>query len=287
MELKERIYPAKVLLFGEYTVTTGGSALAVPYSHFNARWADDDRNYYLLEEFYDFLTEQQFSFLDYRLLQQLIESGRGLECDIPIGYGLGSSGAITAAIYDNICVSYQNKSLDQLRHELALMENFYHGAGSGTDPLVALKNKAILIGETGMKELDGEVKMPDGEWKLFLYDSGIARASRSFINDYAKWATVEKFVKEFIEPVQQSVEEIIRVFPEGEEAIVENFARISQLQYDFMQPMIIESLKPYWETGLKNAEYYFKLCGAGGGGMYLVLGKEEFLSDFNDRLILL
>jgi mevalonate kinase len=49
-----------------------------------------------------------------------------------------------------------------------------------------------------------------------------------------------------------------------------HFSDLSKLQYVYFEKMIPQNLKEIWLTGLESKEYYMKLCGAGGGGFYLL-----------------
>ena len=94
--------PAKLLLFGEYTVLHGGRALAVPETRWSGQlgmsgdgkrsdelqtWADDIASRMLWPK----ATMDQF--------RRDIDAGLSFASNIPLGYGLGSSGALCAAVY--------------------------------------------------------------------------------------------------------------------------------------------------------------------------------------------
>ena len=49
-------------------------------------------------------------------------------------------------------------------------------------------------------------------------------------------------------------------------------AQISQLQFNFFQHMIPDSVRENWKAALESERYYMKLSGAGGGGCFLVYG---------------
>ncbi len=285
MELKKRKYPAKIILFGEYTVGAGGTALAMPYPSFSARWAHDERNYDLLSDYYTYLEEKEYAFLDYSRLEDLKEERHGLDCNIPIGYGLGSSGAITAAIYDSICGSYEEKSYVELKEELGLMESYYHGSSSGTDPLVSLINQPLHIGEHKITVLGKQGAKDFGEWQLFMYDSGKARLSQSFIEFFTEKSAETAFNRDFLVPMKEHVAAAIEAYLSSDVDLLTHFREISRMEYEFMQPMIIESIDKLWRRGLSSGEFYFKLCGAGGGGMYYVYGRTDAIADLRDHLI--
>ncbi|MBC8045595.1 MAG: mevalonate kinase, partial [Fimbriimonadaceae bacterium] len=142
MQVSEsRIYPAKLLLFGEYAILSGNDALAIPYPEYYATWIKaTPKNYKfisLIEPFILYL-HQRFPFdFDFNKLKADINEGFCLESSIPYGYGLGSSATCVAAIYDLYCTNKINdRNLAELQEYLGKMENYFHSKSSGFDPLV-------------------------------------------------------------------------------------------------------------------------------------------------------
>lgn len=282
MKFNPRKYNSKVLLLGEYTVTLGGKGLASPYTRWNVYWTTSGKNKELLYEFYDFLEREEFDFLDYDGLSDLRNSHLGLECNIPIGYGLGSSGAITAAVYEHLCPEFKEKEIGEVKKELVLMEGFYHGTSSGIDPLVSLVDRPLIMQEEEIAILNIRL-LPEvlPEELLYLYDSGMKRSSQKLIRRFVEHSKVAEYRIEFLEPLKENVNRAIECLVEEKDDFTRYFKEISRLQYAYMQEMITESIKPLWKKGLETGEYYFKICGAGGGGMYLVM-KGRSLEGINE-----
>src|SRR5699024_7724287 len=156
-------------------------------------------------------------------------------CDIPIGYGLGSSGAITAAVYDHICVSGKEKTPESVREELALMENYYHGASSGTDPLVAYLNRPVRINAgNGNIEIFNRDVLKENKSSLYLYDSKQPRLSQAYINYFSNQSKKRDFIENYLEPINLIVEDIIEIILENKPGVYELFQKISALQYACM-----------------------------------------------------
>ena len=59
------------------------------------------------------------------------------------------------------------------------------------------------------------------------------------------------------------------------------FKQISKLQLLYFSKMIPDSVKSFWAQGIEEGRYYTKLCGAGGGGFFLVYSREEKLVQKN------
>jgi len=96
-----RNYPAKILLYGEHTVLRGGRGLAVPYPGLSLKWWSQSKPDERLLAFVEYLkaTVPQ-GLLKTDLLKNHLLAGWQLSGNIPTGYGLGSSGAVCAAIWD-------------------------------------------------------------------------------------------------------------------------------------------------------------------------------------------
>jgi mevalonate kinase len=88
-------------------------------------------------------------------LQNDIDKGMYFDSSIPQGYGVGSSGALVAAIYDKyatqkitILENLTREKLLALKKIFAAMESFFHGKSSGLDPLNSYLSLPILINST-------------------------------------------------------------------------------------------------------------------------------------------
>jgi mevalonate kinase len=267
----ERSYPAKLLLFGEYTVLSGSRALALPLS----RWQgilkkatstpDQDLLYFsnYLEDKKLFPDELRQRF------RQAIEEGLYFESNIPRGYGAGSSGALCAAIYDRFFADKADVGdILTLRQTLAAMEGCFHGTSSGMDPLVSLMNTPVLH-EMDDYHVLPNLERPEG-LQIFLLDSGTQRTTDNLVIQYVQWTVQESFQINCLRPLVQSVDHAISFLLDAHmTAFWEHLKLISQLQYDYFKPMITENISSIWGACLQHTEVAIKLCGAGGGGFYL------------------
>ena len=114
--IRNRLFHAKILLFGEYSIIFDSMALSVPFSRFSARFElpginnTDDPEFAslsnaLLKDYAAWLggSENGAMFkglLDLDAFKSDIGRGLFFNSDIPQGWGLGSSGALCAAVYD-------------------------------------------------------------------------------------------------------------------------------------------------------------------------------------------
>lgn len=140
-------YPAKLLLFGEHILLTGAPALAVPVPAFAGHWSWSESMVGKQKRLLEFAQSDTLKFvrgLDVQRFQQDLSQGLFLDSNIPTGYGLGSSGALCAAIYDRYCTE-KTTDLDVLKSIFAQMEGFFHGSSSGIDPLTSYLAQPVLI----------------------------------------------------------------------------------------------------------------------------------------------
>ena len=293
------VFPAKLLLFGEYSIVIGGQGLTIPYTTYGGslsfartnvlnRSEEISRSNDTLRRFGQYLVSLQQSGdllagMNLEQMQTDVQQGLFFDSNIPHGYGLGSSGALCAAIYyryalhgtDTVTGSASADTIIRLRGIFAQMESFFHGASSGIDPLVCyLQQPLHILGENNLHV----VKMP--EFKLenlhfFLYETGKPRPANSGL--------VPLFLKNCENPEFADIcrlyltkynNNCIQAFLHSDAALLwENFRRLSQFQLVHFEPMIPGFMLQQWRRGLNRRQFYLKLCGAGGGGYMLGLCK--------------
>ena len=107
--MKGPLFYSKILLFGEYGIIKDSKGLSIPYSFYNGALKMNDNNSdealksnQNLKSFVSYLkqTDSQVVSFDYDKLQSDVDAGMYFDSSIPQGYGVGSSGALVAAIYD-------------------------------------------------------------------------------------------------------------------------------------------------------------------------------------------
>ncbi|MBB4079130.1 mevalonate kinase [Lewinella aquimaris] len=265
-----RSYPAKILLFGEHTLLRGGRGLAVPYPRFALRWTvgvPDER----LLKFVDYLDQPDFHpLLDTVRLYDETNKGARLAGDIPTGYGLGSSGAVCAAVLENYATpSAQQLNFNYLRTLLARMEGHFHGQSSGTDPLISYLRQPLLLSQGGAA---GAVNLPES-WPtgFFLLDTGHTRRASRLIEQFlnAHDGEMANLIEQgWSKPVERAITALIA---DDRNLLYDTFAQISAFQIARFPHFIPEEFHAQWNGG---GAYRLKLCGAGGGGMLLGLAND-------------
>ena len=149
--MKGPLFYAKILLFGEYGIIKDSKGLAIPYNSYQGALkksenpseeaVESSKN---LLKFYKYLVNLDTDLVVFNLdeFKADIEEGMYFDSSIPMGYGVGSSGALVASIYDKYATNkitvLENLTRDKLlklKQIFSLMESFFHGQSSGLDPL--------------------------------------------------------------------------------------------------------------------------------------------------------
>ncbi len=266
-------FSAKVLLFGEYTVLLGGDALAMPFNSLSAHWDKSEEVDESLLLFLDYLGKQTnlFSLIDATALDQLfkeIQKGLVLKSNIPIGYGLGSSATVCSAVWSFISKKDLNLSIKELKHVFSTLEGFYHGTSSGVDPLVSYFEKAIKISSEGSSLME----KPSLDIPAYLYDSLLPRAGKQYIHWFTDHIETNKSFRTKMEELTILNNELIQGTSSDHKSTIQ---AISEIQWQYMAPMIPEELRGFWKDSLRDEDSFCKLCGAGGGGMFLYFSTKE------------
>ena len=275
-------YPSKILLFGEYLILDQAQALAIPFSQLSGAWqkskhVSSDYKADLIR-LLDFLEHKgMHAFLDLAAFRTELDQGLSFDSNIPLGYGAGSSGALIAAVYDAFLKpNGQVKELELIRERLASMESFFHGKSSGLDPLVSFLKKPVWVDEVGKIH---DCTIPKQDVHIYLLDSGISRSTAPLVEIYKRKKADQAFNQllhsQLIPHSNALVQGVLKNTSDFWSTLVE----YSRLQYETFEEMVLPSFKSSWLEGLQTEEYVMKLCGAGGGGFYLVFSQSKNLED--------
>lgn len=284
------IFSSKLLLFGEHTILRGSAALALPLTLFNGQWDYTSpekapvlqRN---LGAWCQYLNEQQSKGslevkLDLERFAQDLEAGLYFDSNIPTGYGVGSSGALCAAVYTTYALNpIQREDVSRyadLKRVLGQMERFFHGSSSGTDPLIVYLNQPVLLQADGKIQIIQAPDWPEPEagFQFFLLDTGINRSTGEWVNLFLKRCEEEPYLRNIQQELIPLTDQAIATFCAGDWAgLFSIWQQISSFQQVHFAPMIPDPLKATWAEGSNNELFSLKLCGAGGGGFALGMGK--------------
>ena len=283
--MKGPLFYAKILLFGEYGIIKDSKGLAIPYNSFqgalkvspNLNEKENLSNQKLFD-FYNYLKSNNNG-LDLRLneFKKDIERGLNFDSSIPQGYGVGSSGALVAAVYDkyanNKITVLENLTRDKLLKLKAIfsqMESFFHGKSSGLDPLNSYLSIPILINSKNNIEATGIPSQKEGKGAVFLLDSEMVGETQPMVNIFMNKMKNEGFRKMIDQDFARYTDACIDDFLQGNaKSLFGNVKNLSKVVLKHFKPMIPNSFHQLWQEGLETNDYYLKLCGSGGGGYIL------------------
>lgn len=305
---EQRAFCSKVLLFGEYGIIKNSMGLAINYPLFSGKLSFRETKGPMdngpkkvdqeLKAFAQYLKNlkraKKFSIgLDVDAFGFDVENGLFFKSTIPQGHGVGSSGALCAAILDRYGNREQRATEDEksLRKMFALMESHFHGASSGIDPLISYLDCSILIKD---KDRIERAEVPYDNYPNSGNDPKADRKSKGmiFLLNTCRSRRTEPLVNLFLEKCENPsfnglceqqllpiIDKCIDYFLNREIArLYDNFARLSRFQLEHFLPMIPSLYRNLWRRGLDSKKYYLKLCGAGGGGLLLGITTDMELS---------
>lgn len=301
------LFYAKILLFGEYGIIEDSQGLTLPYSFYKGalKFSDLSNDFektsnISLQSYTKYLKElklPELFQLNISELQSDIKKGLFFDSNIPQGYGVGSSGALVAAIFERYSLHtylpehISKTELKDLKKVFGEMESFFHGKSSGIDPLICYMNLPILIEN---RDNVNKVLIPKGEegkGAIFLIDSGMTGETGPMVQIFFEKMKTEGFRKTLKEEFIRYNNACIDAFLKKEMTpLFRNLKSLSVWAYEHFKPMIPESTYKAWKKGLDTNAYYLKLCGSGGGGYILGFTKdyekaEKMLEGFQKEVI--
>jgi mevalonate kinase len=288
--MKGPLFYSKILLFGEYGIIRDSKGLSIPYNFYNGALKKDENpsdeaiaSNASLQRFAAYLktlqTEQpDLVHFDLNALKDDVATGMYFDSSIPQGYGVGSSGALVAAIYDKYATNkitvLENLTRDKLLHLkniFAQMESFFHGKSSGLDPLNSYLSIPILINSKDNIEATGiPTQSFDGKGAVFLIDSGIVGETAPMINIFMENLKDNGFRTMLKNQFEKYTNACVDNFLHGDmKSLFTNTKKLSKVVLNNFKPMIPEQFHGIWQQGIDTNDYYLKLCGSGGGGYIL------------------
>ena len=288
--MKGPLFYSKILLFGEYGIIQDSKGLSIPYNFYNGALKREvnpseeaiksNENLKRFVSYLETLQSEQPELVTFDLvtLKNDVATGMFFDSSIPQGYGVGSSGALVAAIYDKyaqhkitVLENLTREKLLKLKMIFGQMESFFHGKSSGLDPLNSYLSIPILINSKDNIEATGiPTQSLEGNGAVFLLDSGIVGETAPMVTIFMEKLKDQGFRKmlksEFIKHTDACVESFLG----GDiKSLFANTKKLSKVVLNNFKPMIPEQFHTIWQKGIDSNDYYLKLCGSGGGGYIL------------------
>ena len=291
--MKGPLFYSKILLFGEYGIIKDSKGLSIPYNFYNGALKMDENsspsavesNLNLIK-FHQYLSniDKALVVFDLAQLEDDINAGMYFDSSIPQGYGVGSSGALVAALYDKyaqekitVLENLTREKLLKLKAIFSEMESFFHGKSSGLDPLNSYLSIPILINSKDNIEATGiPSQNTRGKGAVFLLDSGIIGETAPMVGIFMEKMKHEGFrtmlKNQFIKHTDACVDDFLK----GDiKSLFKNTKQLSKVVLNHFAPMIPKQFHSIWKAGIESNAYYLKLCGSGGGG-YILGFTEDF-----------
>ncbi len=288
--MKGPLFYAKILLFGEYGIIKDSKGLAIPYNMYQGALKCDGssssesalesnanlRKYYVyLKNLMD--KELSLNVFDLKRFKEDLEAGMYFDSSIPQGYGVGSSGALVASVYDkyafNKITVLENLTRDKLlklKDVFGQMESYFHGKSSGLDPLNSYLSLPILINSKNNIEPAGIPSQQQGQGAVFLLDSEIVGETEPMVNIFMNKMKNEGFRNMLSKEFTVYTDACIDDFLKGNiSSLLGNVKKLSKVVLANFEPMIPKNFHKIWQRGIDTNDYYLKLCGSGGGGYIL------------------
>ncbi len=285
--MKGPLFYSKILLFGEYGIIKDSKGLSIPYNFYNGALKVTEtpteasvKSNQSLKRFTEYLETINPELVTFNIetLQRDVDSGMYFDSSIPQGYGVGSSGALVAAIYDKyaenkitVLENLTREKLLKLKAIFSEMEAFFHGKSSGLDPLNSYLSIPILINSKDNIEATGiPSQKTGGKGAVFLLDSGIVGETAPMVSIFMENMKQEGFRKmlknQFIKHTDACVDDFLK----GDiKSLFTNTKKLSKVVLNHFKPMIPKEFHDLWKKGIETNDYYLKLCGSGGGGYIL------------------
>ncbi len=292
-------FPAKLLLFGEYSILLGSSALSIPFDHFgaNLQFIDQEtgesrkhavESNLQIRRMCDYFSGNPIMFdhfLDLRRLDQDLSNGLYFASTIPERYGFGGSGALCAAVFYGYRLNYaasgngvDTMNIASIRQFLIMMESFFHGRSSGFDPLVSLLKTPLLLGEDGVItaiNFTGQ-QISEKGMHMLLIDTGQPCSTGSLVTHFLAKFAADGLVNSNGKKMSLLVNSCISNLMNFEmNCFCREIEALSKLQLEYLNYLVPGSFSTLWADGLQTGLFTLKLCGSGGGGFLLCFTRKK------------
>lgn len=283
------IFYSKILLFGEYSILFDSNGLTIPYSHFNGSLSYTNSKGYTdldyahestmqLRKYAEYLKKEASTIIDLTKLSTDLDKGLYFESSIPQGYGLGSSGALVASIYEKYSIQRipakagltQEQTL-QLIDTFSLLESYFHGHSSGIDPLICyLKRPLFIKNQKNIASTGIPRKNIQSDDAVFIINTKQTGKTAPLVELFMKKCLNPKYIDRIKTELIPTTNQCIQSLLSGDiNSFYRNLKQLSKFQLQYLREMIPDDFLKYWEKGISKNHYLLKLCGSGGGGYLL------------------
>lgn len=287
-EFNNLIY-SKIILFGEYSMILDSKALMFPFRKYFAQWrygndkvADFSRKSILsLVEYLENDAELR-ELIDTKTIKNDLSKGMFLFSSIPSGYGLGSSGALVAALWQRYALKTIGDFLE-LKRVFGRMESFFHGSSSGIDPLQCYIGKPFVISREGVRLLSDDFL--SSSIKIGLIDTKTKSETGPLVRHFREMMGNADYKNRFEGEYLPCLNRCMETISQGGKAFFDCFNRLTVLQNELFEPMITPDTRHLFST---QYDFHFgvKILGSGGGGFVLCFTDDKkmasnLLSEFD------
>ncbi len=273
--MRDRYY-SKVILFGEYSMIFDATALVIPLKRFSAQWQfPQSRNLasslpsnQSLKQFCKYLSENQelSNLFDFQSFDKDLNGGLFLASNVPSGYGLGSSGALVAAVYDRYAIQKTEDYL-QLKTCFGQMESYFHGSSSGIDPLQCYLGQPFRITPKGVQILSDEFLKKD--IRICLIDTKIKSNTKPLVEHFKAQRETPEFLSRFQAAYSPNIKTCIETMIScDKDLFFKSLKQLAKGQLQFLRPMITDNTLDLF-TSDYDFNFGVKISGSGGGGYVL------------------
>jgi len=289
-------FNSKFLLFGEYGLMYNAMALSVPFPKYSG-FLDFDPDHLHLEstaeirKFYEYLesddSTQKLHFpLDLERLKKDLARGLFFNSNIPQQYGLGSSGALVAALFGKYAFPSNignNLSPEILKANFAVLESYFHGKSSGLDPLISYLNKPILI-DSKKQILPVEFDIKQTGIAMALIDTHTTGATGPLVKHFIDLFNLPEFKlafdNHFIPANNGCIESLLNDDKPSFFEHLEQLVRFQLYHFHRMIPVNFHRIISFAHC----SKVFIKLLGSGGGGFLLVFAQDrKAIEDFTEK----
>ncbi len=287
----ETQFNSKLLLFGEYGLMFNAMALSVPFPEYHGQLAFDTDGKHRestneIQKFFNYLKtgipENELHFLfDLERFSFDLERGLYFDSNIEQRYGIGSSGALVAALFSRYAfpADLGNKlSPEILKGNFAVLESFFHGRSSGLDPLVSYLNKPMLI-DSGKQIVPVDFHLEQTGMALALIDTHTTGATGPLVQHFIDLFNLPEFEQAFQQQFVPANNACIESLLIGDKPnFFLNLGQLVKFQLYHFHRMI--PVNYHRVISFAHCEkVYIKLLGSGGGGFLLAFAESHEVLD--------